>query len=114
MKRVVMLLSHPLFGQGVESLLRRETGLEIVGRETDANKVMERIKDLHPDVVILDGADPPCERVPLMMRILTEVVGTKVVTLNLKNNTMCVYRGEQRVVKQVQDLVEAIEQPVAA
>ncbi len=38
---------------------------------------------------------------------LREGVGTKVIGLNLQDNTMCVYRGEQRVVKEVKDLVEA-------
>jgi DNA-binding NarL/FixJ family response regulator len=114
MKRVIILFSHPLFGQGVESLLRRETGLEIVGRETDANKVIERIKELRPDVVIVDSADPACDPMPVVMRILREGVGTKVIGLNLQDNTMCVYRGEQRVVKEVKDLVEAIERPALA
>ena len=41
-----MLLSHPLFGQGVESLLRQEAGLEVVGRETDADKLIGRIEEL--------------------------------------------------------------------
>ena len=114
MKRVIILLSHPLFGQGVESLLRRESGLEIVGRETDASRVIERIRELEPDVVIVDSADTACDPVPVVMRILSDRVGTRVVALNLQDNTMCVYRGEQRVVKEVQDLVEAIEQPALA
>jgi DNA-binding NarL/FixJ family response regulator len=42
MKRIFMLSSHPLFSQGVESLLRRETGLEIVGREADADENLAR------------------------------------------------------------------------
>ncbi len=108
MKRIFMLSSHPLFSQGVESLLRRETGLEIVGRETDVDKAIERIKELRPDVVVLDSADLR-DPMPVVMRIFREGVGTKVIGLNLKDNTMHVYRGEQRVVKEVQDLVEAIE-----
>ena len=36
-------------------------------------------------------------------------MGTKVIGLNLKDNTMHVYRGEQRVVKQVEDPVEVIK-----
>lgn len=108
MKRIFMLSSHPLFSQGVESLLRRETRLEIVGRETDVDKAIERIKALRPDVVVLDSADLR-DPLPVVMRILREGVGTKVIGLNLKDNTMHVYRGEQRVVKQVEDLVEAIE-----
>jgi len=108
MKRIFMLSSHPLFSQGVESLLRQETGLEIVGRETNVDKASERIKELRPDVVILDSADL-CDPMPVVMRILREGVGTKVIGLNLKDNTMHVYRGEQRVVKQVEDLVEVIK-----
>jgi len=108
MKRIFMLSSHPLFSQGVESLLRRETGLEIVGREADADKALERIKELRPDVVILDSADL-CDPMPVVMRIFREGVGAKVISLNLKDNTMHVYRGEQRVVKEVHDLVEVIE-----
>ena len=108
-KRVFILSSHPLFGQGVESLLRREAGLEIVGRETDVDKAVERIKELQPDVVILDSADPACDPTPAVMRILKEGLGTKVIGLNLQDNTLCIYRGEQRVVKEVKDLMEAIE-----
>ena len=109
MKRIFMLSSHPLFSQGVESLLRQETGLEIVGRETDMDKAIERIKELQPDVVILDSGDPACDLTPAVMRILREGVGAKVIGLNLQDNTMCIYRGEQRVVEEVKDLVEAIE-----
>jgi len=51
---------------------------------------------------------------PAVMRILREGVGTKVIGLNLQDNTICIYRGEQRVVKEVKDLVEAIEHNVLA
>jgi len=107
MKRIFMLSSHPLFSQGVESLLRQETGLEIVGREADADKALERIKELRPDVVVLDSADL-CDPMPVVMRIFREGVGAKIIGLNIQDDTICIYRGEQRVVKGVEDLVEAI------
>jgi DNA-binding NarL/FixJ family response regulator len=109
MRHVFIISSHPLFGQGVESLLRQEAGLEIVGRETDVDKAAEHIQELRPDVVILDCGDPACDPTPTVMRILREGLGTKVIGLNLQDNTLCIYRGEQRVVKEVKDLVEAIE-----
>jgi len=62
-----------------------------------------------PDVVIVDSGDPADDPMPAVMRILREGVGIKVIGLNLQDNTMCIYRGEQRVVKEVKDLVEAIE-----
>ena|GEM_PF-464785 len=109
MKSIFVLSGHPLFGQGVEILLRQEAGLDIVGRETDVDRAMERIKELRPDVVIVDSGDPACDPTPAVMRILREGVGTKVIGLNLHDNTVFIYRGEQRVVKEVKDLVAAIE-----
>jgi chemotaxis response regulator CheB len=111
MKRVFILSSHPLFGQGVESLLRREARLEIIGQETDVDKAVERIKELQPNVVILDCAEPTCDPTPVMMHLLKEGLDTKVIGLNLQDNTLYIYRGEQRRVKDVQDLIEAIEPP---
>jgi len=108
MRRVFILSSHPLFGQGVESLLRQEARLEIVGQETDVDKALERIKELQPNVVILDCAEPRCDPMLAVMRILKEGLETKVIGLNLQDNTMYIYRGEQRVVKEVKDLMEAI------
>jgi len=62
-----------------------ETGLEIVGRETDATKVVERMRELRPDVVVLDSADPACDAMLVVMRILRERVGTRVIELNLQD-----------------------------
>ena len=109
MKRVFMLSTHPLFSRGVESLLRQETGREIVGWETDVDKAIERIKELRPDVVILESSDPAGEPTPAVMRILREGLGIKLVGLNLKDNTLCIYCCERRAVKSIEDLVEAIE-----
>jgi len=109
MKRVFIVSSYPLFSQGVESLLRRQTGLDIVGRETDVDKAVERIRELRPDVVILDSADPAGDPTPVVTRILREGLATKAIGLSLQDNTMCIYRGEQRIARGIEDLVEAIE-----
>jgi len=109
MRRVFILSCHPLFGQGVESLLRQEARLEIVGQETDVDQAVERIKEIRPDVVILDCAEPARDPTLVVMRILREGLGTKVIGLNLQDNTLYIYRGEQRLVKEVKDLIEAIE-----
>jgi len=42
MKCIFVLSNHPLFGQGVENLLRQEKRLNIVGRETDVDRAIEQ------------------------------------------------------------------------
>jgi hypothetical protein len=44
-----------------------------------------------------------------MLRIFREGLVTKVVGLNLQDNTVSIYRGEQRIARGVEDLLEAIE-----
>lgn len=109
MKRVFFLSSQSLFGQGLESLLRREEGVDIVGREADIDLAIERIKALRPDVVIVDCTDPSCGPTSAVARLLKEGMGTRVVGVNLGNNSLCIYHGEERLVTDVGDLVKAIE-----
>lgn len=108
MKRVLILSCHPLFSKGVETLLRQQQGVDIVGRESDLETAIIRLKELRPDVVILDmgvGGDYG----PIRSRILDASQGVKIVGLNLENNTFSIYHEEQRILHQVQDLMQAIE-----
>lgn len=109
MKRIFMLSNHPLFSEGVATLLRSEGGLDLLGRESDTEKAVEQIRLLHPDVIIVDAGEMQYAMNPLIMRILQENFAAKVIGLNLKDNTLCVYRGEQRPVHEVADLMHAIE-----
>jgi DNA-binding NarL/FixJ family response regulator len=113
MQRVLVISSQPLFGQGLESLLCQEKALEVVGRETDVDQAIERIKELRPDVVIVDNCHPTCAPTPTIIRILGKGLRVKIIGLNLENSTLCIYHGEQRVVQEVEDLLRAIEQSSA-
>jgi DNA-binding NarL/FixJ family response regulator len=110
MKRIFILTSHPLFSIGVETLLQDDAGLELVGRETDPDRAIERIKELKPDVVILDTEQATCNSEPVLMRIFQEQLGIHVIELNLQNNRICIYHEEQRIIRQVEDLRQAIDQ----
>ena len=107
-----MVFVHALFGDAVEGLLRGQPDLEIAGRESDPEKAIARIRELCPDVVILDNDDPVGELSSLVARILGDRRGVRVIGLNLEdtnNNTICTYHGEQRIIRGAEDLVELIE-----
>ncbi len=109
MVRVFLLSGRTLFGQGIASLLRREAGLEIVGQEMDADKAIERITELRPDAVITDNSDPACDLPMTVTRILTSETPMLVIGLDLMENKIHLYRGEQREARGVEDLVVAIK-----
>ena len=108
MARVFIFCQNPLFGEGVENLLHRDPELRIVGSESDPTRAIEQINALQPDVVIIDGDSPVDDLGPALASILKQNAHARVIGLNLQSNTMCMYRGEKRVVREVNDLLEAI------
>lgn len=107
-KRVFVLTSRSLFGQGVGSLLRHETDLDIIGYETEAHRALARIRELQPDVVIFDNHDLPNSSLLAMMKLLRTNPRVKVIGLNLNENTFHIYQAVRREVKSLSDLVDAI------
>jgi DNA-binding NarL/FixJ family response regulator len=108
MKRVFVLTSHSLFGQGVESLLRQETDLDIIGCETEVHQALARIRKLQPDVVIFDNHHLPNGSLLAIVELLRTTPHVKVIGLDLKENTFHIYQAVRREVKSLSDLVDAI------
>lgn len=103
-----MLSYLPLFSQGVETLLSRQNGVQIVGRETDVERGIALIKQLEPDIVILDNDLYSSGPTPLAIRILEEPINVQVIGLSLQSNMISIYRREHRIAACVEDLVEAL------
>ncbi|MCJ7548437.1 MAG: hypothetical protein MUQ30_02005 [Anaerolineae bacterium] len=106
--RVFILSSESLFDLGLESLLRQEAVLEVVGHEADLDQALVRISELSPDVVVVNSADASCRPTAAMFRLMNGTPGTKIIKLNLQDNTVCIYREEQREVEVVSDLARFI------
>lgn len=113
MKRVFILSSHPILGKGIESLLQWEEGLTIVGHEIDPDRAMEQIKALQPDVVIVDCSDAEAARALTVMRPFKQGTRPCVIGLDLSENTISIYHGEQRPIQDVDDLIAAVQNHVA-
>ncbi|MFQ6057293.1 MAG: hypothetical protein ACE5MB_00230 [Anaerolineae bacterium] len=106
--RVFILLRHPLFAQAVESLLQGEEGIEVVGIDTDAQRALERIKVLQPDILVVDENDEDEPLIPGVSRIFQESLGLRMIGLKVGSNELVIYSRQQRTVTRPEDLVEAI------
>jgi hypothetical protein len=108
--RVFIVASHPLFAQGVESLLTGQSGLVVVGMGAAELNVIDRIRQLRPDVVVLDAdSDAQTKLMPVLLR---ENLGVKFVALTLEDNRIDVYYQHQIIGTDVADLVEAVRAPL--
>ncbi len=107
--RVYLLTANLLLSQGLEALLSDVEQMEVIGHDTDAERALARIRTLRPDVVLLDVNLPLGDPAPTVARILTGQLGIKVIGLNQIDNTIHIYQGEERVITEVRDLLEAIQ-----
>ncbi len=110
MKKVLMLSRESIFGQGVLKLLSQETELDIISLGTDLDAVFKCIQTKRPDVVVINYDDPGIDLSPAFVCILREKLGCSIIGLSLRDNEMCVYRGEHKEVRQVTDLLEVIQE----
>ena len=108
--RIFILTGHPLFAESVETLLRGQPGLDVIGVKEVAPDVFSQVVDAAPDVVLIAASGEQEDR--LASRLFRELPGIKVVGLNLDDNRIRIYFQQLKVGRQVEDLVEAIRQPL--
>jgi len=108
--RVFVLSGPSLFGNGIEALLCEEPGLELVGRETDPGQAVRRIKESHPDVIILADGEPATELEAELLGLVREGLHVRIVEVHLETNTLCIYCGEQQSIREVGDLAGTVQQ----
>ncbi|HUW11935.1 MAG TPA: hypothetical protein VM537_19570 [Anaerolineae bacterium] len=97
-----------LFGEGVEELLRHEPELEIVGWETDPPQAVRRIKETHPDVIVLTDGEAATGLDAELLGLVREGFHIRIVEVHLAANTLCLYCGEQQPIREVRDLVDTV------
>lgn len=108
MKRVFVLSGGSIFGEGVQRLVARESGLDIVGAETDLGRAIARIREPRPDVIIVDQDIWTTDSALDLMRLRECEAEIKVIGLSLQGNSFSRYSREMRTIQRVEDLMEAI------
>jgi DNA-binding NarL/FixJ family response regulator len=67
---VLLCDDHTLFREGIRAILRDEPSIEIVGEAEDGRQAVERARQLHPDVVLMDISMPDLNGFEATARIL--------------------------------------------
>ena len=87
MIRVVVADDHYLVRQGVRALLDNAEGIEVIGEAENGEQALQLVKDLNPDVVVMDISMPDMDGIRATEKIQQLNGGqTRVVILSMYAN----------------------------
>jgi DNA-binding NarL/FixJ family response regulator len=83
MKEITLLIvdDHPLFRQGVSDALALEEGFRVVGQAADGKHALELIRDLDPDIAVLDVNLPEMNGQQITHQVTQEKLRTRILLL---------------------------------
>jgi two-component system NarL family response regulator len=93
--RVLIADDHLIFRMGLKSLLNNAPDIVVAGEATTGNQTIEKFKDLHPDVVVLDLRMPDGGGIRALAGIREACHDAKVLVLSSYANEEEVYQALQ-------------------
>jgi cytochrome c oxidase subunit 2 len=114
-RRILIASSHPLFAQGLRSLLHKRQKMDaiVVGMVSTIDEALEAINSLHPDMVIVDYDDERVNRDEFLARFVEGEGRMRVVLLSLREggDEAIVYDRRTLAASQVDDWMEMWTEP---
>ncbi|MBI5106234.1 MAG: response regulator transcription factor [Solirubrobacterales bacterium] len=91
--RVYVADDHPMYREGLVRAIRERPDLEVVGESSDGRTALPEIRDLAPDVALLDVRMPGLSGTDVLNAIAREHLPTRVVFLSAHVDSDLVYRA---------------------
>jgi two-component system, NarL family, nitrate/nitrite response regulator NarL len=94
-KRVTVFVAddHPIYREGLVGALKRHVEIEVVGEAADGREALERIKELAPQVAVLDLAMPGLTGFEVLNALQRDAVDTRVVVLSASTDSEAVFKA---------------------
>ena len=86
MIRVLIADDHNLVRQGIRSLLENAGTIEVVYEAADGYEAVENIRELHPDIAILDISMPNLDGIQAAEKILALGLNTQIIILSMHSD----------------------------
>ncbi|MCU0522122.1 MAG: response regulator transcription factor [Anaerolineae bacterium] len=79
--RVLVVDDHVIVRRGIRALLETEEDIVVVGEAQDGQEALSRIRDLHPDVILLDLLMPRMDGIEVTRRVVVDDPGARILVL---------------------------------
>ncbi len=88
--KILLADDHAIMRQGLHSLIEKQPDMEVVGEAEDGRTALELVRELLPDVVIMDITMPNLNGVEATRNITSEFPQVKVIALSIHSNSRLV------------------------
>ncbi len=95
MKEPIKLLlvdDHPIVRRGVAACLAKEPNLLVIGEAADGYQALEKVRELHPDIVLMDVDMPQMDGLAVTQILRKEFPQIKVLMLSMYRDTDYIVR----------------------
>lgn len=84
--RVLLADDHGMIRQGLRSLLEKHPDMKVIAEAEDGRETLQLVRELRPDVVIMDITMPNLNGVAATQQIIREFPKIKVIALSIHSN----------------------------
>ncbi|MGH2852526.1 MAG: response regulator, partial [Solirubrobacteraceae bacterium] len=91
--RVLIADDHPLFRDGLARRIKERPDLELVAERADGREALEAIRELRPDVAVLDLKMPQIDGIRIASAVVREGLDTKVMVLSAYVDSAMVFKA---------------------
>lgn len=88
---VLIADDHPLFREAIARVIRANPGFELVAEASDGRAALEKIRELKPDVAVIDVQMPELDGSDVLVALREEGLATNVVFLSAFLDSKTVY-----------------------
>ena len=91
--RVFVSEDHPVYREGLVESIRERPELELVGESADGLQALDRIRELRPDLALLDLRLPGLDGIEVLRALGEETLDTRVLLLSAYSDGALVYEA---------------------
>ena len=88
--RILLADDHKITREGLRSLLEKEPDMEVVAEAEDGRTTVSLVRELQPDVVIMDVSMPDLNGMEAARQIGSEFGGVKIIALSMHSDSLFV------------------------
>jgi two-component system, NarL family, nitrate/nitrite response regulator NarL len=91
--RVIVTEDHPVYREGLVECIRDRVGLELVGEADDGSQALEMIRELQPDVALMDLRLRGMDGIDVVKALHGERLDTRVLMLSAYSDGALIYEA---------------------